>query len=484
MGFTTGLRYRVTSGLGTAVLVVLSIIVVNHPFAQRLLTSLPLFDRLEPTTLTNGALTLTTATALVVVFVALVPLLKPRPRRILDTVSLSVRRLLGASLALAAIGYLDYSYRLPRTTLAATTALLCCCLPAWFVAIRRRPAVGSERVVLVGDDPTAMEELLDTTDLSVVGFVAPTIQYDPAPASEDSPVRFADGGTHQRAWLDGLDYLGGLSRLDETFVEHDIDTVVLAFERSDRAEFFGALAACYDHGVRAKAHRKHADSVLITDTSVVGLVDIELEPWDWEDRALKRAFDVAFAAIGLMMLLPVIVPIAIAIKLDSPGPVLYSQDRTAEFGDRFSVYKLRSMVPDAEADSGPTLSDGDAGNVDPRVTRVGRVLRRTHLDEIPQLWSILVGDMSVVGPRPERPELDTEIETSATTWRQRWFVRPGLTGLAQINDATGHDPEEKLRYDVEYIRRQSLWFDLKIVIRQLWQVGGDAVRTLRPKRRE
>ena len=113
------------------------------------------------------------------------------------------------------------------------------------------------------------------------------------------------------------------------------------------------------------------------------------------------------------------------------------------------------------------------------MTRVGRVLRRTHLDEIPQLWSILVGDMSVVGPRPERPELDVDMERGADKWRSRWFVKPGLTGLAQINDATGHDPQEKLRYDVEYIRRQSFWFDMKIVIRQIWQVLGDVVATVR-----
>jgi lipopolysaccharide/colanic/teichoic acid biosynthesis glycosyltransferase len=121
------------------------------------------------------------------------------------------------------------------------------------------------------------------------------------------------------------------------------------------------------------------------------------------------------------------------------------------------------------------LSEEDDGGYDPRVTRVGRILRKTHLDEIPQLWSILVGDMSVVGPRPERPELDTEMEIDASEWRSRWFVKPGLTGLAQINGATGHDPDEKLRYDIEYIRRRSFWFDIRIVIRQVWQVAMDCV---------
>lgn len=136
------------------------------------------------------------------------------------------------------------------------------------------------------------------------------------------------------------------------------------------------------------------------------------------------------------------------------------------------------MIPDAESRSGVKLSDEDNGGVDPRVTRVGRVLRRTHIDEIPQLWSILVGQMSVVGPRPERPELDLDMETTADEWRSRWFVKPGLTGLAQINGVTGHDPNRKLRYDIEYIKHQSFWFDLEIVTRQVWQVLEDVAEMI------
>ena len=287
----------------------------------------------------------------------------------------------------------------------------------------------------------------------------------------------ADGGRVEQATAFGdLPRLGGLSRLEKVLIEGDVDTVLVASAESDRAEFFGALDTCHEYGVSVLAHRAYANHVLtqgVKDSEEV--VEIDLEPWDWLDHVVKRAFDLAFAGGGLLVLSPVI---AVAIKLDSSGPVLYSQDRTAEFGDTFTVYEFRSMVPDAESETGVKLSEEDAGGVDPWVTRIGRVLRRTHLDEIPQLWSILVGDMSVVGPRAERPELDADIERGVEDWPSRWFVKPGLTGLAQINDATGHEPDRKLRYDLEYIRKQSFWLDLKIVIRQVWKVLGDVKDTI------
>jgi len=398
---------------------------------------------------------------------------KPRPRRILDTILLTQKRVLLAMVALAALGYYNYSFRLPRSTLMITTAVLLVVLPAWTVSIRRRPSTQS-RAVIVGDDPEAMADILDSTDVPILGYVSPPSSYATNDRYEMGAPEMTDGGAAVNR-LDELPNLGGLSRLNEVFVDHDVDTALLAFAETDREEFFGTLAECYEHGVAAQVHRDHADSVLTEGIGGGDIVEIDLEPWDWQDHVAKRTFDVAFSAAALFALSPLVLAIALAVKFDSPGPVLYAQERTAEFGGTFTVYKFRSMVPDAEDGTGAKLSEEDRGGVDPRVTRVGRFLRKTHLDEIPQFWSILVGDMSVVGPRPERPELDEDIETSVGEWRRRWFVRPGLTGLAQINDATGHEPAEKLRYDIEYIRKQSFWFDLKIVIRQLWWVGVDAV---------
>jgi exopolysaccharide biosynthesis polyprenyl glycosylphosphotransferase len=471
----SGWRYRLASGIGAAALAAGSVGVANHPTVQRLAVVVPMFNRLPSTTLSNGDLSIAIATTLFVVLAALVPLFKPRPRRVLDTILLVERRVFLAAVALAAIGYFDYTYRLPRTTLVLATAAMAVSLPVWFVAIRRTPRIDPERTVVVGDDPETIEEVARETDVPIVGYVAPSMLADP-PRSQ----AVTDGGpTTDGGHVPGSTCLGGLSRLDEILIRHDADAALLAFSRPDRGEFFGTLDTCFDVGVPAMVHGQHADAVLTTGVERDEFVAIDLEPWDLQERLLKRLFDICFAAAALLALAPLLLVIAIAIKLDSPGPVLYSQDRTAEFGDTFTVYKFRSMIPDAEADTGAVLSAEDDGEVDPRVTRVGRILRETHLDEVPQLWSILVGDMSVVGPRPERPELDNDIQQSVHTWQQRWFVRPGLTGLAQINDVASTEPAEKLRYDVAYIRNQSFWFDLRILLRQLWMVAEDAVGFLR-----
>jgi len=467
----SGWRYRLVAVSGTILWVAGAVVVANTPLAQMLITTIPPVNNLQPTTLTNGDLLDQVTVTVIVTLAVLWPLFKPRPRRILDTIALTHERVFVTAAVLATIGYFDWSSRLPRTTLIVTILFLGLVLPVWFVAIRRRPSV-SKRAIIVGDDTTIMRQLFESATVPILGTVAPS-----SICSKERPQRLADGGVTIES-VEQLPRLGGLSRLDEVLVEQDIDTVLLAFERPDREEFFGALTTCFEHGVQAKVHRDHADSVLVADATGGDLVDTNLEPWDWQDYAVKRVFDVAFSGLALLCLSPAVLVIAAAVKLDSPGPILYSQTRTAAFGETFDIYKFRSMLTNAETKTGAKLSEEDAGETDPRVTRVGRILRRTHLDEIPQLWSILVGDMSTVGPRPERPELDVDIGRGVGQWRRRWFVRPGLTGLAQIRGATGHDPVEKLRYDVEYIRRQSLWFDLKIVIRQLWQVGGDAMEAL------
>jgi lipopolysaccharide/colanic/teichoic acid biosynthesis glycosyltransferase len=463
----TGWWYRIVSGAGVVVLAAIAVLIANLQVLQTLFTTyVPLFWRLEPVALTGRGLYVAIAVTAAVTAGCLTPLFKPRPRRILDIIELAHKRVLVAGSVLATLGFFNYTYRLPRATLVMTVGLLFVAIPLWFVVIRHSPGRDPDRAVVVGDDPDIIDAVLEAADPSVVGYVAPAhvlgVRHSSKAIATDGAGRF-----------DGIKNLGGLSRLDEVIVAYDVDTALLAFEAPDRGEFFGALDTCYEHGVTAKVHRQHADSVLASGFGSEELVDVELEPWDTLDHIAKRAFDVAFAGIGLLIAAPFVAGIALAIKLDDGGSILYGQERTATFGDTFQVYKFRSMVENTE-DVEPMADEEN-----PYITDVGQWLRRTHLDEIPQLYSILIGDMSVVGPRAVWTDEEVELDAVTDDWRKRWFVKPGLTGLAQINDASSTDPDAKLRYDIEYIRRQSFWFDLKIVTRQLWKVAVDVVVTLR-----
>jgi len=462
-------RYRLASVVGTVALTVFAVSVANNVVIQELFSLVPYFGRPAPAVLAGSDLTGAISTVLVVTLAGMWPVFKPRPRRILDTMLLTQRRVFLAMVGLAALGYYNYSYRLPRSTLMLLMVFLLAALPAWMIAIRRRPSAQS-RAIIIGDDPQAMEDFLAATDIPVLGYVSPPSSYATEENREAAAVGLADGGTVKQR-LDKLSNLGGLSRLDEVFVKYDVDTALLAFSETDRAEFFGALDECHEHGVTTLAHRDHADAILTSSVGGGDLVEVNLEPWDWQDYVAKRLFDIVFAFSGLLVLSPLVVLIAVAIKLDSRGPVFYSQERTAEFGDTFTVYKFRSMLVGDEE----TTPNQDKENE--RITKVGFLLRKTHLDEIPQLFAILTGKMSVVGPRAAWRDEETLLEEEAESWRKRWFVKPGLTGLAQVNDISSTNPREKLRFDIEYIRKQSFWFDLKIVIRQIWKVLGDVTNT-------
>lgn len=183
----------------------------------------------------------------------------------------------------------------------------------------------------------------------------------------------------------------------------------------------------------------------------------------------KRCFDFSLALAGMAIFLPLLPLLALLIKLDSPGPIFYSQQRTGLNGRVFRIHKLRTMVADAERHSGAVFSHRG----DPRVTRWGRLMRRTRLDELPQLFNILRGDMSLIGPRPERPEHVDRLVTKIPFYRTRLVIRPGLTGWAQVRYGYGSDDDDalmKLQYDLYYVRHRSLLLDLNILVRTAGKV--------------
>jgi len=180
----------------------------------------------------------------------------------------------------------------------------------------------------------------------------------------------------------------------------------------------------------------------------------------------QRLSNAVVAVIGLVLASPIMLLSALAVKLSSPGPVLYRQLRVGLDGALFTLYKFRSMRSDAEAETGAVWAQKD----DPRVTRVGRVIRRLRLDELPQLYNVLKGEMSIVGPRPERPEFVKALDQQIPYYRQRHCVRPGITGWAQINYKYGDSMEDtltKLEYDLYYIKNMSLMLDNYILFHTL-----------------
>jgi lipopolysaccharide/colanic/teichoic acid biosynthesis glycosyltransferase len=185
-------------------------------------------------------------------------------------------------------------------------------------------------------------------------------------------------------------------------------------------------------------------------------------------RPVKRLLDVTVAAVGLICTAPIMLVLALFIRR-TPGPVLYHQTRLGEAGRRFTIHKLRSMGITAERPGEAVYAQQD----DPRVTGVGRFMRRTHLDELPQLWNVLRGDMSLVGPRPERPEFVAMLEGEVPYWSRRLLVRPGMTGWAQVRCGYATDcasSAEKLSYDFWYMRHSNLAVDLAVCVRTLVQM--------------
>jgi lipopolysaccharide/colanic/teichoic acid biosynthesis glycosyltransferase len=177
----------------------------------------------------------------------------------------------------------------------------------------------------------------------------------------------------------------------------------------------------------------------------------------------KRAMDLAISSVGLVFTLPLFAVVALAVRFSSPGPILFRQVRVGEGGKTFSIVKFRSMVADAEATGAVWASKSD-----PRITRVGQVLRQSRLDELPQLWNVLKGEMSIVGPRPERPEFIDALSASLPSWSRRHLLKPGITGWAQVQFAYTDDiagAATKLSYDLYYLKHRDAALDVLIMFK-------------------
>ncbi len=266
-----------------------------------------------------------------------------------------------------------------------------------------------------------------------------------------------DAPTHARR-------LGGYADLRAVLDANTVDHVVVALAHEDYGRLAGLLDAVGDEPVTI-----HVVPDLLRFASLRGGVEqfegipfihLRESPLYGWNRLAKRVFDAVFSTLVLVTLWPLMLAIAIAVKATSRGPILYRQERMGLDGRRFAMLKFRTMQSDAEASTGPVWAD----RADARRTALGRFLRRFSLDELPQFINVLRGDMSVVGPRPERPVFVERFRQTVPGYMLRHKVKSGITGWAQVNGLRGNTSLElRIQYDIEYIERWSLWFDLKII---------------------
>jgi exopolysaccharide biosynthesis polyprenyl glycosylphosphotransferase len=370
----------------------------------------------------------------------------------------------GSATGLVAIAALDPWFpglQLGPLTLLTTAAGVLVSAAVWEAAVRRT-SVGRRRVLVVGTDDLSelmASELRRTgvRDISLVAHVADgeTDRYD-----ADVPL------------------LGGLAELGPIVQAQRPDLVVLTDEETyaDAVDRLLDLREPHFRVVGLAGFYEHVfGRVPIEQMSPAWFMSILHLRQPVYARWTKRTFDVLLAAIGLVVMAPVLIAVAVAVRATGP-PVLYRQTRVGEGGRLFTIYKFRTMVPDAEPNGACFASECDA-----RTTRCGRYLRRVHLDELPQLWNVLKGDMAIVGPRPERPEFVEVLERTVPFWTRRSLLTPGVTGWAQLRcgyAAEECEMAEKLSFDLWYLRHRSLIVDVAICLETI----GMELRSLLPAR--
>jgi exopolysaccharide biosynthesis polyprenyl glycosylphosphotransferase len=362
---------------------------------------------------------------------------------------------LGAILMLAAIEVGNLGQHFSRLTIIPTILLIAALMTAERYFLRqyetrlRRRGIGTERVLMVGTGAGSELLIRRMNMFPQYGFHVVGVAAD-----ETSSTAFV-----------GVPVAGRVEDLPRLVRELRVDQVFLALPAGQRDRLLHLVKLCEGESLEFKIVPDLLD-MMSTRAEVnaidgLPLVGIRHNQLRGGSAIIKRAIDVAISAVLLAVLSPLLLLIVVLIKLTMPGPIFFRQERIGRLRRPFVIYKFRSMIPDAEAATGPKV----ARPGDERVTRLGRILRRLSLDELPQLYNVLRGDMSLVGPRPQPTFFDEQYTGEVPRYLERHQVRPGLTGWAEVNDLRGAAPiADRTMYDVYYIENWSLALDLKIVM--------------------
>jgi len=350
-------------------------------------------------------------------------------------------------LGLAAIYFLAQPYSFPRSVLLLYLLLNSAALALWRTALDSLFPQAKRRAVIVGGGPA-------------VALIADAIRRHPWTGVE------LVGQLGQSNPGDGLPVLGPIESLAEVVAREKVDEVILTPEVSSwRDRISERIPEDWraDLLVWPSPFETMIGRLRFRIVGDLPLLEARVRPLEGFAAFAKRVFDAVVSSVLLLLCLPVLLLAALAVATTSVGGGFYRQRRVGKDGKLFELWKLRTMHRGAEVETGAVL----ASPGDPRVTVIGRMLRAARIDEIPQLWNVLIGDMSLVGPRPERPEFTERFLRSVPGYALRHSARPGLTGLAQVSGEYSTEPEIKLRYDLAYLNNWSFGLDLSILLRTL-----------------
>jgi len=338
-----------------------------------------------------------------------------------------------------------------------------------FQASMWKRGFGQRRVVIIGKgtEAEAIARLISSCHVGYrfFGYLSPE-----PPDGNHSQGDGANEEVKQSDLADGI--VGTIDDLPRLAREEDVRDVILLPDILDTQQTLELVSLCESLGLRIKLLPNVLDIMKrrgeAEDFDGIPLINVSQVPLHGWSRLAKRAIDIIISLSALILLAPLLALIAVAVKLSSPGPVLFTQERVGERGKIFKMYKFRTMRNDDDRLAQSTHTTRD----DPRRTGIGKVLRRFSLDELPQLVNVLRGEMSLVGPRPEMPEFVRRFEEEIPRYRDRHRIRGGMTGWAQVHGLRGDDTSiaERVRYDIFYVENWSLLLDLKIIIKTLFEV--------------